>query len=49
MIKTKFNTKKKSEILKKVLKKTNQYFEEAIHTKEENELDKSLENELDNI
>jgi len=49
MTKTKFTTKKKNEILKKVLKKTNQYFEESIHEQESNELDQSLENELSNI
>ena len=48
-MKTKFTAKKKNEILKKVLKKTNKYFEESIRTKEESELSDSLDNELANI
>ncbi len=49
MPKTKFTTKKKNEILKKVLKKTNQYFEKSLRKKEKNEMDTFLEDEMKNI
>ena len=48
-MKTKFTTKKKNEILKKVLKKTNKYFEESFKDEEEAELNKLLSYEINNI
>lgn len=49
MTKAELTIKKKNEILKKVLKKTNKYFEEVFRAEEKNELNELLENEIKNI
>ena len=43
MPKAKFTNKQKNEILKKVLKKTHQYYEEAIREQESKEMEALLE------